>query len=64
MQLRPLRTVSLGVINLKLKCVRKIEGFTLGKTYKLLGCAAEYVQLKDDNGEKAILYEGYFEIVK
>jgi hypothetical protein len=49
---------------LKLKCVKEIDGFTVGKTYKLLGVAGEYVQLKDDNKENVILFEGYFEIVK
>lgn len=49
---------------LKLKCIKETEGFTLGKTYKLLGCGGEYVQLKDDNGEEYVLYEGNFETVK
>ena len=46
-----------------LRCKKEIEGFTEGKTYKLLGCVAEYVQLKNDNKEKVIIYEGYFDIV-
>lgn len=46
-----------------LECVRKTEGFTLGKHYKLLGCAGEYVQLKDDNKKECILFESYFDIV-
>lgn len=49
---------------MKLKCVEEIEGFTVGKTYKLRGCAGEYVQLKDDNNEDSVIYEGYFELVK
>jgi hypothetical protein len=52
------------VIVLKLKCIEETEGFTVGKTYKLLGCAGECVQLKDDNKESVILFEGYFELVK
>lgn len=46
---------------MKLKCIKEVEGFTIGKTYKLLGCAGEYVELKDDNNEKVILFESYFE---
>lgn len=48
---------------LKLKCIRKVDGFTIDKVYKLLGCAGEYVEVKDDNNEKVILFEGNFEIV-
>ncbi|MBO0602728.1 hypothetical protein I2483_13755 [Sporosarcina sp. E16_3] len=49
---------------MKLKCIKEIEGFTLGKTYKLLGCAGEYVQLKDDNKQVTTLYESYFTSAK
>jgi hypothetical protein len=48
---------------MKLKCIKETEGFTFGKIYKLLGCAGEYVQLKNDHKEKVILFEGYFDIV-
>jgi hypothetical protein len=50
-------------MKLKLRCIRPIEGFTLGKTYKLLGCAGEYVELVDDDKVKVILYESYFELI-
>lgn len=53
-----------GVRCLKVKCIKEIKGFTIGKTYKLLGCVAEYVSLKNDNKEKVVVYEGYFDIVK
>jgi hypothetical protein len=48
---------------LKLRCIKDIKGFTKGKTYKLLGCAGENVQLKDDYKEKVVLFESYFETV-
>ena len=51
-----------GDRQLNLRCVKEIEGFTIGKHYKLLGCVAEYVELKDDNGEECWVYEGIFEI--
>ena len=51
------------MLYLKLRCIRKAKGFTIGKTYKLLGCAGDNVQLKDDNKEKVILFESYFETV-
>lgn len=47
-----------------LKCIRETDGFTVGKIYKLLGCAGEYVELLDDNKEKVVLFEGNFEIIK
>jgi hypothetical protein len=50
-------------MNIKLKCIKPIEGFTVGKDYNLLGCAGELVELLDDNNEKTILYESYFEII-
>lgn len=46
---------------MEVKCIKSLEGFTLGKSYKLLGCAGEYVQLVDDNGDEVILYDCYFE---
>ncbi|EQC1535524.1 hypothetical protein ACY1J9_001355 [Clostridium botulinum] len=49
---------------MKLKCIKGTGGFTVGKTYKLLGCAGEYVCLKDDNSEQVILFESYFDIIK
>lgn len=49
---------------MKLKCIKKTEGFTVGKKYKLLGCAGEYVQVKDDCKEEVLLFEGYFECIK
>lgn len=48
---------------MELICVRQIEGFTVGKIYTLQGCAGEYVQLIDDDGQMSILYESYFDIV-
>lgn len=49
-------------MHLKLKCIKETKGFTIGKTYKLLGCGGEYVQLKDDNNEIVVLYESYFSL--
>ncbi|EQB4340887.1 hypothetical protein ACYJ2U_001606 [Clostridium botulinum] len=49
---------------MKLKCIKEVKGFTVGKTYELLGCAGECVCLKDDNDERYTLFESYFEIVK
>lgn len=46
---------------MKLKCIKKTDGFTLNKKYKLLGVGGEMVQLKNDAGEVVVLYEGYFE---
>jgi hypothetical protein len=46
-----------------LKCIKQLEGLTIGKSYKLLGCAGEYVQIKDDNGQNIIINEIYFSIV-
>lgn len=46
-----------------LECIKETQGFTLGKHYKLLGCAGECVQLEDDNNEECILFESYFDIV-
>lgn len=48
---------------MRLKCIKNVEGFTLNKTYKLLGVAGEYVQLKDDNNKTVILFESYFALV-
>lgn len=47
-----------------LLCVKEIEGFTLGETYKLLGVAGEYIQLKDDSNNEVIVFEGSFEVSK
>lgn len=49
---------------MKLECIRKIEGFTIGKKYKLLGVAGEYVQLKDDDKKIVTLYESHFKMSK
>lgn len=49
---------------LKLECIIKVEGFTIGKKYKLLGVAGEYVQMKDDDKKIVTLYESYFKISK
>lgn len=46
-----------------LKCIKSLNGFTVGKKYKLLGCAGEYVELEDDSGKRFIIFEGYFDIV-
>lgn len=46
---------------LKIKCINKTDGFTVGKSYKLIGCIGEYVQLKDDHKRSVILFESYFE---
>lgn len=46
-----------------LKCLKPVEGFTVGKIYKLLGVSGEYVSVKDDNKKKVILLESYFEIL-
>ena len=48
---------------MKLKCTKEVEGFTVGKKYKVRGCVAEYVLLKDDNKREVVIYEGYFEPV-
>lgn len=48
---------------MKLRCIEEIEGLTIGKTYKMIGCAGEYVQVKDDNKEAVTVYEGCFEAI-
>ena len=48
-------------LNKNMTCIKEIEGFTIGKKYKLIGCAGEYVQVKDDNGDEVILFESYFQ---
>lgn len=49
---------------MKLKCIEKIQDFTIGEEYNLLGCAGEYIVLKADDGKRYTVFEGYFEIVK
>lgn len=49
---------------MELKCIKKVEGFTIGKNYEMLGCAGEYVQLKADDGKESILFESYFQIME
>lgn len=49
---------------MKLKCIKEVKGFTVGKTYELLSCAGEYVCFKGDHDEQYTLFESYFEIVK
>lgn len=46
----------------KLICTSEVDGFTIGKSYQVLGFAGEYVALVDDNGEECTLYEGHFKI--
>lgn len=49
---------------MELKCIKKVEGFTIGRNYEMLGCAGEYVQLKADDGKESILFESYFQIME
>lgn len=49
---------------MKIKCVRPLDGFTINKTHKVLGCVAEYVQLRGDNGEEYVVNESHFDLVK
>lgn len=48
----------------ELKCIKNLEGFTIGKTYPLLGCAAEYVSTIDDNSNQVTVIDGNFETVE
>lgn len=48
---------------MRMRCIKRVSGFTVGKTYKLINLAGELLQLKDDNGKVAIVYESHFEIV-
>lgn len=49
---------------MKMLCTSEVDGFTIGKTYELLGCIGEYVALTDDDGEECVIYEGYFDILQ
>lgn len=49
---------------MELKCVRKCEGFTVGKKYNLIACAGEHIEILDDNREQVIVYESYFDLVE
>lgn len=46
-----------------IKCIKKQNGITIDKTYELLGCAGEYVQIKDDTNKEYVYQESYFENV-
>lgn len=46
-----------------LKCNKPIDGYTVGKTYELLGCAGEHIEVVADDGKKYVVFEGYFDIV-
>lgn len=48
---------------MKLLCVGLIEGFTINKKYKILGCAGEYIELRDDLGNKCIILETNFKCI-
>lgn len=47
----------------KIRCIKDVKGLTLGKVYNLIGCAGEYVQLKDDAGNFIVVSEEHFSIV-
>jgi hypothetical protein len=48
-----------------LECIKPTQGFTVGKSYKLLGQHGKYVEIEDDTGERQIMLDIYFsEIIK
>lgn len=51
-------------LEMYLICTKETDGFTVGKKYKVLGCVAEYVQLRGDDGEEVIMNEVYFDVCK